>query len=175
LAQVGFAGLLISFLFFVISNAIEIYTWPIRMVGMLLGLMIIGIGGLAVLLAGKRSKTYVTDRRVVRFTAATLWGTASRTLAWDEVVKVKTYSPNFWFRLFNIGSVVVHARTTILPGVAEADTYQNVTNDDILMDGIEYFRDLGNYMDKVLYLYKKEPEQLKTIRSFVAKPRGKRY
>jgi len=88
------------------------------------------------------------------------------------VVKVKTKTKNFIWRLLNIGSVIIHARSTILPveGVEQV-----ITNDDIQMDGIEYYQDLGNYLDKALYLYKKEPEKMGELRGFIPKPKGQRY
>lgn len=178
LIKIIFFGLAIIFLFAVVASAIPEFRTFIVSVGAVLGFTIMVIGWLITKLLGTKSKAFITDRRVIRFSAGSPWTTATRSLTWDEVVKVKTNSPNFWLRSFNIGNVVIHARTTIMQGITDDERprqEQSVTNDDIMLEGIEYYQDLGNYMDKVLYLYKKEPQELKALRPFVAKPRGQRY
>ena len=87
---------------------------------------------------------------------------------------MKTRSLNLLWRAFNIGTVIVHARSTVTP-MNDHEVDQPVTNDDIQIDGVEYYQDLGYYMDKILYLFKKEPVKLVEVRPFVAKPKGKRY
>ncbi len=121
----------------------------------------------------QREIAYITDRRLVRFEPTTLFATNSRTLAWDEVVKVKTYPPNFIFKQMAIGNVVVHARTSIR--TAEDIPAGTVTADDIEVKNVYFYKDLGNYIDKILYTYKQMPAEVANIRPFITRPRGERY
>jgi hypothetical protein len=125
----------------------------------------------------EKNITYITDRRVVRFAASNPWFVTTRTIGWDEVVKVKTHVSSWWMRMLNVGTVVIHARSTVAPLLAGEDLSREVraTDDDVHIEDVEYYRDLGNYLDKLLYLYKREPNKLDTLREFIPKPRGKRY
>lgn len=49
-----------------------------------------------------------------------------------------------------------------------------VTDDDIELADIYYYRDLGNYIEKILFLYKKQPKEVANLNAFVPKPKGKR-
>ena len=171
-AKVLAAGLVLIVLFIVISGG-GTSSELMRFFGVMLGLALTGIGWWSVSITDRKYVAYISDRRVVRFSATTPWTINHRSITWDEVVKVKTRSPNFFWRALNIGSVIVHARSTVLP--VENSPEQLVTNDDIQIDGISYYQDLGNYLDKILYMSKKEPEKLSEMRKFVAKPKGKRY
>lgn len=120
-----------------------------------------------------REIAYITDRRLVRFEPTTLFATNSRTITWDEVVKVKTYPPNFIWKQLAIGNVAVHARTSFLTNPVTPK--ETVTTDDIEIRDVFYYRDLGNYIDKILFTYKQTPNGVKELRPFVAKPKGQRY
>ncbi|MDO8341404.1 MAG: hypothetical protein Q7T59_05520, partial [Candidatus Woesebacteria bacterium] len=50
-----------------------------------------------------------------------------------------------------------------------------VTADDIELDNIYLYRDLGNYIDKILFTYKQMPKEVSEIHPFVPKPKGQRY
>lgn len=120
----------------------------------------------------KRDIAYITDRRLIRFEPTTLFATNPRSLSWDEVVKVKTYPPNFLWKQMAIGNVVVHARTPARP---DDFGHGEVVADDIELKDVFYYRDLGNYIDKILFTYKQKPKEMDGIRPFVPKPRGERY
>jgi len=120
----------------------------------------------------RRDMAYITDRRLMRFEPTTLFATNPRSLTWDEVVKVKTYPPNAIWKQLAIGNVVVHARTParpnqFTPGVVDAD--------DIELKDVYYYKDLGNYIDKILFTYKQNPKEMEAFRPFIAKPRGERF
>lgn len=108
----------------------------------------------------KVARSYITDRRVVRFDAVFPFMEKKRSLFWGEVTKTKGES-NPALRAFNIGTV------HILPFAAE--------HADIRIHYTWYFEDLSSYIDKLLHTYKKRPEEMAAIRPFVAKPKGKRY
>jgi hypothetical protein len=71
-----------------------------------------------------------------------------------------------------IGDVVAHARTPARPDGTENN---EITADDIQLKDVYYYRDLGNYIDKILFTYKQKPADITNIRPFVPKPRGERY
>jgi hypothetical protein len=120
----------------------------------------------------KRDMAYITDRRLMRFEPTTLFATNPRSLTWDEVVKVKTYPPNAIWKQLAIGNVVVHARTPARP---DETTPGTVAADDIELKDVYYYKDLGNYIDKILFTYKQKPKEMDIIRPFIAKPKGERF
>jgi hypothetical protein len=144
------------------------------LLGIVLALVVFVVGSLIVHTMHEKNIAYVTDRRIVRFESSNLFTTNSRSLSWDDTVKVKTFAPNFLWRMFNIGTVTVHAKTTLIH--INSSTQQNtVTNDDLDLHDVYYYRDLGNYIDKILYLNKHNPAELSSLRAFVPKPKGQRY
>ncbi len=174
LGKFGVAALAIVVFFWILGGSTPEWIGIVRITGFVLASIVLLVGWWVDFSERTQKVTYITDRRVVRFAAITPWVTNSRSIIWDEVVKVKTTSPHFVWRMFNIGSVTIHARSTIVPLEGQLSE-QVVTNDDIMIEGISYFKDLGNYLDKVLYLYKKDPAGLQSLRVFIPKPTGKRY
>lgn len=146
-------------------------TWFV-LSGILLALVMIVFGTKILIDYQKRDIAYITDRRLIRFEPTTLFATNPRSLTWDEVVKVKTYPPNFLYKQLAIGNVVVHARTPARP---DDFGHGEVVADDIELKNVYYYRDMGNYIDKILFTYKQKPREMENIRPFVAKPRGERY
>jgi hypothetical protein len=140
--------------------------------GIVSAVLIAGFGTKIVTDYQKRDIAYITDRRLMRFEPTTLVATNPRSLTWDEVVKVKTYPPNALWKQLAIGNVVVHART---PVRADEHTPGAVSADDIELNDVFFYKDLGNYIDKILFTYKQKPKEMETIHAFVAKPRGERY
>ncbi len=140
--------------------------------GLILAIVIIVFGTKILVDYQKRNIAYITDRRLVRFEPTTLFATNPRSLTWDEVVKVKTYPPNIFWKQLAVGNVVVHART---PGRPDDVGHGGVTADDIQLNHVFYYRDLGNYIDKILFTYKQKPKEMDSIHPFVLKPRGERY
>lgn len=163
---------LIVFLAFIIlgTQLVQITTFIIA--GLVTSLLIAIIGTKIVTDYQRRDMAYITDRRLVRFEPTTLVATNPRSLSWDEVVKVKTYPPNAIWKQLAIGNVVVHART---PGRPDDHNPTTIMADDIELKDVYFYKDLGNYIDKILYTYKQRPKEMEEIRPFVAKPRGERY
>jgi hypothetical protein len=142
--------------------------------GLIISLAMILLGTKIMTNYQKRDIAYVTDRRLMRFEPTTLLATNPRSLTWDEVVKVKTYPPNMIWKELAIGNVVVHARTPARPAEESKGPY-TITADDIELRDVYYYKDLGNYIDKILFTYKKRPKAMDEIRPFVTKPKGQRY
>jgi len=72
LAKVIFAGLILTSLFWVIGGGVDFST-TIRSVGVVLGIAVALIGWWNITASEKKSAAYITDRRVIRFSATTPW------------------------------------------------------------------------------------------------------
>lgn len=108
----------------------------------------------------KKSKTYITDRRIIRFDPFSPFVTAKRALFWNEALKAKAYNPSLLMRFFKVGIVQVE------PHLAD---HENVVVRDIYM-----FEDVANYIDKILFIFKNKPDDIVNIKPFVFKARGER-
>ncbi len=164
------AIILIAFIFFGVS--FSMFASALVTVGVLLALFIGGIGTLVVVATEGKNIAYITDRRIVRFSGTTPFASNMRSLGWDEAVKVKTYAPTMFWKMLNIGTIVVHAKSTFVVGDGAHE--QGFANDDLEINNVYFYQDLGNYIEKILYTFKHKPHDLEQIRPFVAKPRGQR-
>jgi len=173
LIKVYASGLVVALALILIGTTTPSLAGIFTLLGIGIFASVIIFGTSVVLNWQARSVAYITDRRLVRFEPTTLFATNSRALTWDEVVKVKTYPPNFIWKQLAIGNVTAHARTSIR--TAEDTPIGTVTADDIELKDVYYYRDLGNYIDKILFTYKQKPREVTEIRPFVPKPRGQRY
>jgi hypothetical protein len=142
--------------------------------GMIFGVLIAVFGTLLISRMHENSVSYLTDRRLVRFEQHSPFNTSTRSLSWDDVLKVKTYPPNMLWSMFNVGTVVLHARSSII-SFHQDEIQKTVAGDDLDIRDVYYYKDLGNYIDKILYLNRHNPGELKELRQFVPKPRGQRY
>lgn len=107
------------------------------------------------------TELFITDRRVIKFAPTSPTHKSTRSLFWDQTVKLKTYHQNPLFdRALGLGSLTLHAKNE---------------SDDVDIDHIIYHSDLGNYIDKILYTFHNAPAEMPNIREFVPKPRGQRY
>lgn len=106
------------------------------------------------------SKTYITDRRIMRVTAVSPFFQAKRSLFWNEALKAKGYAPNILYRSLGIGTVEV---------APHMDQHE-----DIIITDCAYFEDLANYIDKILYTFKQTPSGIASLKPFIPLPRGHR-
>lgn len=143
--------------------------------GIIVSLVIAGVGSKVVSNYQSRDIAYITDRRLVRFEPTTLVATNPRALSWDEVVKVKTYPPNFLWKELAIGDVSIHSRSSMRDYAPDKKEFYDISVDDIELKDVYLYKDLGNYIDKILFTYKKRPKELDSIHEFVPKPKGERY
>ncbi len=172
LFKVFLVAILLFVIFYFVGKQTSSISSILHILAIVLPTITIILGSKMVKNFNTRNMSYITDRRIVRFDPTTFFATNIRSLSWDEAVKVKTYSPNLLWKQLKIGTVIVHARTT----VKTSDENQSHTSaDDIELSDIYLYRDLGNYIDKILFTYKQMPAGVAEIRPFVPKPRGERY
>lgn len=172
LIKIFIVAIAVFFVLFLLGSQLLDMAGLFTAIGLTLSFIMIAAGTKIVTDYQKRDIAYITDRRLIRFEPTTLFATNPRSLTWDEVVKVKTYPPNFVWKQLAIGNVVVHARTPARP---DGSGHGDLTADDIELKNVFYYRDLGNYIDKILFTYKQKPKEMEAIRAFVAKPYGQRY
>ena len=166
-------ALLVAFLSLLVGS---LFSELIALFGIVLALAIGLFGGWAVMSQFNQYRAYITDRRVVRFEATTPFNVNTRSLNWDDTLKIKTFPPNVIWSMLNIGEVVLHARSSIISFTShDQEIEKEITGDDLELKYVYYYKDLGNYLDKILYTYRHNPTEVKNIHPFVAKPRGQRY
>ncbi len=174
LARIYLIALAVFVVFVILGSQIA----PMRsfvIIGLIVALLIALIGSKVVTNYQERDIAYITDRRLVRFEPTTLVATNSRSIAWDEVVKVKTFPPNMLWKELAIGNVSVHSRSSMRDYLPDEKKFYDVSVDDIELRDVYLYKDMGNYIDKILFTYKQRPKEMDTIRPFIPKPKGERY
>lgn len=155
---------ILASLFFLMISSLQNFMGPVAGMSKLLA----GILGV-VLVAGSvwwnnqvltKTRTYITDRRIIRFEIIPPFFRNKRALFWNEAMKAKGYAPNIFFRILKIGNVQVEPVQT--------------ETEDVLVTEVSYFEDIANYIDKILFLVKNRPSEITTLKPFVAKPKGQR-
>lgn len=106
------------------------------------------------------SKTYITDRRIMRVTPVSPFFQTKRSLFWSEALKAKGFAPNFFCRSLGIGTV------EIAPQMSE--------HENVIVTDVAYFEDIANYIDKILFTFKNKPTEVSLLKPFIPKPRGHR-
>jgi CDP-diglyceride synthetase len=110
----------------------------------------------------EHSRAYITDRRFVRFEGSIPMWQSQRALFWNDVVKTRTFAPNFVLRMLKIGTL------ELIPNFA-------VEGQNIEVLHAYMYGDLGNYLDKVVFTFRTRPQEMDSLREFVPKPKGERY
>lgn len=143
-----------------ISTVAPSFASILRVVGFVLSIVLI-IGGVWWnKTVYKKSRAYITDRRIMRIEVMTPFITTKRALFWNEALKAKGYSPNLLYRWLNIGTIEIDPIVSGQENVRITDVY--------------YFEDLANYIDKILFTFKNKPTEVTTLKPFVPKPKGQR-
>ncbi len=160
LVKISILALFFVIICLIISSAVLETAGLIQLVGILLGTLVFVAGVFWNKLVYKKSKTYLTNRRIIRFEVMTPFFTTKRALFWNEALKAKGYFPNILAKIFQLGTLQVE------PHLSE--------HEDVLVREIAYAEDLANYVDKILFTFKTKPDEVDYIKPFVAKPRGQR-
>lgn len=155
--------LLALFFFFIlqlIASVVPSFTDPIRIASVVFSGLLLVVGFWWNETVYSKSKTYITDRRIIRFEVMTPFFTTKRALFWNEALKTKGYAPNIFWKMLKIGKVRVE------PQLAEGE--------DVLVHDIYMYDDVSNYIDKILFTFKNKPAEVSLIKPFIPKPRGHR-
>jgi hypothetical protein len=98
------------------------------------------------------SIAFVTDRRLIRFTPTFPVTYSKRMVFWREVLKTRTKTESFVWRLLKVGNLEVVPKTGI--------------EQSVILRYVFLYDDLANYFDKLVHLTNAEPESLKRVRPF---------
>lgn len=109
----------------------------------------------------KLARTFITDRRIVRFEPAFPGISRKRALFWTNGFKCKAIPAIVPLRFFKLGTL------KITPNLG--------ADEDITCEYVSYCDDLANYIDKILFCVKHTPNEMQSLRAFIKKPRGQRY
>lgn len=152
--------LFIIAIIFSITSFIPLLATPVKTIATLLSILVLTITIWWFWKTQTSDKTYITDRRIIRFDVVTPFFTNKRALFWNEVLKVKAYANNMILRLMKIGVLQIE------PVAAEQES--------IVIPDVYYHEDLANYIDKIIFAFKNKPDDIKSIKPFVPLPKGKR-
>ena len=160
IVSVIFIAVFFTVVVVMIATAIPIGSLPILLIGITLSLIFTFTSLWYVTTSHSHDRTFLTDRRIIRFETMSPFFRTKRSLFWSEALKAKAYAPNMIYQAMNIGNLVVE------PIMGEGESIR-VTN-------IGYYEDLANYIDKILYIVKNNPPTITALKPFVPKPKGKR-
>jgi hypothetical protein len=107
-----------------------------------------------------RDISYITDRRIIRFDQVSPFIRTKRELFWGETLKAKGFAPNLLYRTMNIGILEIN------PVMGDGE--------NVRISNVYYFEDLANYIDKILYTFKNQSQEMINIAPFKTKAKGKR-
>lgn len=160
IGKIVFLSILFYFVLHLLSTVVPTVVSVLRLIGLILSLLLLGLGVWWNNTVYGKSRAYITDRRIIRFDVVSPFFSTKRALFWNETLKAKAYAPNLLFRSLKIGTLEVE------PHMSE--------HDNVIVRDVYYFEDLANYIDKILYLCKNKPEEIAILRPFIPKPRGQR-
>lgn len=128
--------------------------------GIIIAILIMAVGTWWNNLIYREDRTYLTDRRIIRFEVVTPFFKTKRALFWSEAMKAKGFAPNLIAKYLKIGTIIVE------PQLAD--------HENVIVNNVYYFEDLANYIDKILFVFKNKPDEINQIKPFVPKPKGQR-
>lgn len=157
--------ILLAILFYAILLVISTQTpsgltQTLRIGGFLFAVLLVICGTLWNKTVYAKSRTYITDRRIMRFEVMTPFMTTKRALFWNEALKAKGFPPNLFYKWLKVGMLEIDA---------VASGHENVRVPDVY-----YYDDLASYIDKILFIVKNKATDVATLKPFVPKPKGQR-
>lgn len=160
IARIIFLAVFLFAVLWGIGTLIPNATGSFILVGLILATLLLVVGIWWNMTVHKRARTYITDRRVIRFDVVSPFFMTKRALFWNEALKAKAYAPNMVFRMLKVGTIDVE------PQLAD--------HEDVRITDVYYFEDLANYIDKILFTFKNTPAEVANLKPFVPKPKGHR-
>ncbi len=160
IARTIFLSLFLYLMFLMIGFVVPSAAGILQITSIVLAMVLLGAGTLWNRKVFAQDKTYITDRRIIRFDVVSPFFMTKRALFWNEALKAKAYSPNLLYRTMKIGTIDVE------PQLAE--------HEDVRVTDVYYFEDLANYIDKILFTFKNSPGEIAGLKPFVPKAKGQR-
>lgn len=160
IARLVFLAVFFFAVLWVIGTIVPSAAMLLELIGLLLAIILLVVGIWWNHTIHEKAKTYITDRRIIRFDVVSPFFMTKRALFWNEALKAKAYAPNFLFRSMKIGTIDVE------PQLAD--------HEDVRVTDVYYFEDLANYIDKILYTFKNTPAEIASLKPFVPKAKGQR-
>lgn len=160
IVRIVFLSVFFLAVLWVIGTIVPSASGMLQATGVLLALALLIVGTWWNMTVFRKSKTYITDRRIIRFDVVSPFFMTKRALFWNEALKAKAYSPNFLYRSMKIGTIDVE------PQLSEGE--------DVRVTDVYYFEDLANYIDKILFTFKNSPAEIANLKPFVPKAKGQR-
>lgn len=162
ITRIVFLAVFFYFMLFLIGTVVPTAASFLRSLGLVLSLILVAFGIWWNRTVYAKDRTYITDRRIIRFDVVSPFFTTKRALFWNEALKAKAYAPNLLYRMLKVGTLEVE------PATATPE------QENVIVRDVYYFEDLANYIDKILFTFKNKPTEVDQIRPFVPKPRGQR-
>jgi len=160
IARIVFLSIFFFIVLWLIGTVVPSAASLLTIIGLFLAIILLGVGVWWNITVHKKARTYITDRRIIRFDVVSPFFTTKRALFWNEALKAKAYAPNMIFRMMKVGTIDVE------PQLAE--------HEDVRVTDVFYFEDLANYIDKILFTFKNTPSEVANLKPFVPKPKGQR-
>jgi len=160
LARLIFLSVFFLAVLWMIGSIIPSAATILQISGILLALALLVVGTWWNMTVYRKDKTYITDRRIIRFDVVSPFFMTKRALFWNEALKTKAFSPNLFYRSMKVGTIDVE------PLLAE--------HEDVRVTDVYFFEDLANYIDKILFTFKNSPGDIASLKPFVAKVKGQR-
>ena len=113
-------------------------------------------------LTSKQRKTFITDRRIVHFEPSSPFSSTKKSLFWSEATRAKDSEDFSLWNLLKVGTVHVLS-------------YDGSEKSEILLRYIYNSEDLTNYIDKLIFSFKQNPDSLKDFPSFEPDPKKRVY
>jgi hypothetical protein len=124
----------------------------IRRIGQVVLALCSGIGGVWGWRLQSCSRTYITDRRVVRFRPLFPFFESRRVLFWTEAAKTKAWSANLLLRIFGIGTI------RVVPLASEEH--------DLRITSALQYEEIANFVDHLIYVTKRQPKRVPYLAPF---------
>lgn len=129
-------------------------------IGLILALLVLSAGLWWTKRVYADTRAFVTDRRIMRFERVSPFIVAKRALFWNEALKAKSFETNLLLKGLKIGTLIIEPQVQ--------------TEENVIIRNVHYVEDLANYIDKILFTFKNNPQAIGEIKAFVARPRGQR-
>lgn len=160
IAKMVFLAIFFYLMLMLVGTVVPQFAFLLKTIGILADLLLVGVTIWWNNEVYTKDRTFITDRRIIRFDVVSPFYKTKRELFWNEALKAKGYPPNLLYRSMKVGNLEVD------PIIGERE--------NVVVRDVFYFEDLANYIDKILFTFKNKPAEINAIAPFVPKPRGER-